>query len=67
MHALRDRRRRIRDFLYRRRVEAVLSAGSHHFIARLPFPFRLPFKMAHLMDAQPKRFQLDLETFDLAK
>jgi len=35
--------------------------------ARLPLPLRLPLKMAHLTDAQPKRFQLDPEAFDLAK
>ena len=30
-------------------------------------PFRLTSKMAHLVEAQLKRFQLDPETFDLAK
>ena len=29
--------------------------------------FRPPLKMAHLIDAQLKRFQLDPETFSLAK
>jgi hypothetical protein len=32
-----------------------------------PLLLRLPLKMAHLTDAQLKRFQLDPEAFDLAK
>jgi hypothetical protein len=35
--------------------------------ARSPLSFRLALNMAHLVEAQLKRFQLDPEAFDLAK
>lgn len=46
---------------------SVHASDRVHIASCPPLSFRPPLKMAHLIDAQLKRFQLDPEVFDLAK